>query len=181
MLVSMQVSKRFNFEDPTILFYLRAIFAVGQVITILIYLFVRFKIQQKNDLTTLKYLDQPNKLAGESEPKLITTTVKDYDLKQVDSAIKGLFTGYLMTGFMHLYMKFANPLVMGSISPVKGALECNIVKIHLFNQPAVGDLKRPFKPAPSLLQGLTGASDIKTDKASIQRAETAGTGGIKEE
>ncbi|GAV27521.1 hypothetical protein PMKS-000989 [Pichia membranifaciens] len=180
MLVAMQVSKKLDFEDPTTLFYVRLAFVVGQSLTLLIYLFVRFTIVKKNDLTTLKYLDAPNKMAGESESKLVTTTVKDYDLKQIDSAIKGVFTGLAMTGFMHLYMKFANPLVMQSISPVKGALESNIVKIHLFNSPAVGDLKRPFKAAPSILSGLTGG-DVKTDKSSIEKAETAGTGGVKEE
>lgn len=180
MLVCMQVSKKLDFEDPTTLFYVRLAFIVGQSLTLLIYLYVRFVIVKKNDLTTLKYLDAPNKMAGESESKLVTTTIKDYDLKQIDSAIKGVFTGLAMTGFMHLYMKFANPLVMQSISPVKGALEANIVKIHLFNTPAVGDLKRPFKAAPSILSGLTGG-DVKTDKSSIEKAETAGTGGVKED
>lgn len=180
MLVGMQVSKRLDFENPSTLLYVRIAFCVGQLLTLFIYLYVRYSITSKNDLTTLKYLDAPNKMAGETESKLITTTVKDYDLKQIDSAIKGIFTGLAMTGFMHLYMKFANPLVMQSISPVKGALESNIVKIHLFGKPAVGDLKRPFKAAPSLLSGLTGG-DTKTDKASIEKAETAGTGGIKEE
>ncbi|KAG0683066.1 phosphate transporter (Pho88) [Pichia californica] len=180
MLVAMQVSKRLDFEDPTILFYVRLAFVAGQSITLLIYLYTRFVIIKKNDLTTLKYLDSPNKMAGETDSKLVTTTVKDYDLKQIDSAIKGVFTGLAMTGFMHLYMKFANPLVMQSVSPIKGALETNIVKIHLFNTPATGDLKRPFKAAPSLLSNFTGGN-VKTDKSSIEKAETAGTGGVKEE
>jgi hypothetical protein len=180
MLVGMQVSKRLDFENPSTLFYVRLAFIVGQVLTLIIYLYVRFSITQKNDLTTLKYLDPPNKMSGETEPKLVTTTIKDYDLKQIDSAIKGVFTGLAMTGFMHLYMKFANPLVMQSISPVKGALESNIVKIHLFNKPATGDLKRPFKASAGFLSSLTGG-DIKTDKSSIEKAETAGTGGVKED
>lgn len=180
MLVGMQVSKRLDFENPTTLFWVRVAFCSGQLITLLIYLYVRFTINSKNDLTTLKYLEPANKMAGETEPKLVTTTVKDYDLKQVDSAIKGIFTGLALTGVMHLYMKFANPLVMQSINPIKGALESNIVKIHLFNSPAVGDLKRPFKAPASFLAGLTGG-DVKTDKSSIEKAETAGTGGIKEE
>ncbi|GMF82502.1 unnamed protein product [[Candida] boidinii] len=71
---------------------------------------------------------------------------------------------------------------MQTISPIKSALEANIVKIHLFGKPATGDLKRPFKAA-SLFGGLGGAgsSDVKTDKASIEKAETSGAGGIKEE
>lgn len=180
MLVGMQVSKRLDFEDPSTLFYVRLAFIIGQSITLLIYLFVRYQIISKNDLTTLKYLDAPNKMAGETESKLVTTTVKDYDLKQIDQAIKGVFTGLAMTGFMHLYMKFANPLVMQSITPIKGALEANIVKIHLFGSPAVGDLKRPFKAPPSIFSNFTGG-DIKTDKSSIEKAEIAGNGGVKED
>ncbi|AWU77120.1 hypothetical protein CAS74_001046 [Pichia kudriavzevii] len=180
MLVGMQVSKRLDFEDPSTLFYVRVAFITGQLLTLAIYLYVRYSITSKNDLTTLKYLEPANKMAGETEEKLVTTTVKDYDLKQVDAAIKSVFTGLAMTGFMHLYMKFANPLVMQSISPVKGALESNIVKIHLFGKPASGDLKRPFKAAPSFLSGLTGGN-VKTDKSSIEKAETAGTGGVKED
>lgn len=120
-------------------------------------------------------------MQGETDEKLVTTTVKDYDLGQVQSAIKGIFTSLAMTGFMHLYMKFTNPLIMQSISPLKGALESNIVKIHLFGSPAVNDLKRPFKAAPGLLAGFTGQGENKTDKASIEKAEIAGTGGVKEE
>lgn len=83
---------------------------------------------------------------------------------------------------MHLYMKFANPLVMQSISPVKAALENKEVQIYLFNKAATGDMKRPFKAAPGLFSALSGQnSTVKTDKASIKKAETAGAGGVKEE
>lgn len=180
MLVSMQVSKRLDFENPDTVFYLRCAFITGTLLTLALYGYIRSVIISKNDLNTLKYLEPANKMAGETEDKLVTTTVKDYDLKQVHGAIKGMFTSLAMTGFMHLYMKFTNPLMMGSISPIKGALESNIVKIHLFGHAAIGDLKRPFKAAPSLLAGLTG-QDSKTDKASIEKAEIAGNGGIKEE
>lgn len=180
MLVGMQVSRKLDFENPSVLFYVRLAFVVGTLATLAVYVYVRFVIINKNDLTTLKYLEPPNKMSGETESKLVTTTVKDYDLKQIQGAIKGVFTGLAMTGFMHLYMKFANPLVMQSISPLKGALESNIVQIHLFGKPATGDLKRPFKAAPSLLSGFTGG-DVKTDKSSIEKAEISGAGGVKEE
>lgn len=180
MLVGMQVSKRLDFENPDTLFYVRLAFVTGQTITFLIYMYVRLTIIKKNDLTTLKYLEPANKMAGESQEKFVVTTVKDYDLKQIDASIKGIFTGLAMTGFMHLYMKYANPLVMQSITPVKGALESNMIKIHLFGKPAVGDLKRPFVAPASFLSSFTGG-DVKTDKSSIAKAETAGTGGVKED
>lgn len=183
MLVMMQVSKRLDLENPDILFYVRAVYVTLQVATFGVYFLTKMKINSKNDLTTLKYVEPANPMGGVNEPRAVVTTVKEYDLKQVDSQIKGVFQSLAMMGFMHLYMKYTNPLVMQSVSGIKGALECNIVKIHLFGTPATGDLKRPFKAAPGLLQALTGGAsgDLKTDKASVESAEVSGAGGIKED
>lgn len=182
MLVMMQLSKRIDMENPDILFYVRVAYVSFQVLTVLVYLYAKAKINSKNDLTTLKYVKPANPMSGESESAVITT-VKEYDLQQVDTLIKGLFQGWAMMGFMHLYMKYTNPLFMQSFSGFKSALESNIVKIHIFGQPASGDLKRPFKAAPGLLQALTGGAtgDLKTDKASVESAEISGAGGIKED
>mmetsp|Transcript_3418 Transcript_3418/g.3324 ORF Transcript_3418/g.3324 Transcript_3418/m.3324 type:complete len:193 (-) Transcript_3418:82-660(-) len=182
MLVMMQVSRRLDLEDPDILFYVRAAYLSCQAIALAIYAITRAKITAKNDLTTLKYVEPANTMAGETEPKAVVTTVREYDLKQVNSQIRSVFTSLAMMGFMHIYMKYTNPLVMQSISSVKSALEANIVKIHLFGTPASGDLKRPFKAAPGFLQALSGAQqDVKTDKHSIETAEISGAGGIKED
>lgn len=182
MLVMMQVSRRLDLEDPTILFYVRAAYLGCQVAALGIYLLVRFKINSRNDLTTLKYVEPANPMGSESAPKAVVTTVKQYDLKQVDALVKSVFTSLAMMGFMHVYMKYTNPLVMQSVSSVKSALEANIVKIHLFGTPASGDLKRPFKAAPGFMQAMMGGNqEIKTDEKSIEEAERAGTGGIKEE
>lgn len=182
MLVMMQVSRRLDLEDPTILFYVRVAYLSCQAIALAVYAITRAKINAKNDLTTLKYVEPANAMAGETEPKAVVTTVKEYDLKQINSQIKSVFTSLAMMGFMHVYMKYTNPLVMQSVSSVKSALEANIVKIHLFGTPASGDLKRPFKAAPGFLQALSGAQeDVKTDKHSIENAEISGAGGIKED
>ena len=143
MLVMMQVSRRLDLEDPTILFYVRVAYLSCQAIALAVYAITRAKINAKNDLTTLKYVEPANAMAGETEPKAVVTTVKEYDLKQINSQIKSVFTSLAMMGFMHVYMKYTNPLVMQSVSSVKSALEANIVKIHLFGTPASGDLKRP--------------------------------------
>ncbi|EMG49291.1 PHO88 SRP-independent targeting protein 3 [Candida maltosa Xu316] len=181
MLVMMQVAKKLDFEDPDVLFYTRVGYISCQVLAFLVYFIVRAKINAKNDLTTLKYVEPANPLSGQSEPKAVVTTVKEYDLNQVNQQIKGVFTGLAMMGFMHLYMKYTNPLLMQSISSLKSALESNIVKIHLFGTPATGDLKRPFKAAPGFLEALTGGAGVQTDKASVESAETAGAGGIKQD
>lgn len=126
----------------------------------------------------MKYVEPPSPLSGQTEEKLVTTTVKEYDLQQVQSAMKGMLTGIAMMGFMHLYMKYTNPLLMQSIMPVKSALEHKIVQIHVFNKPASGDLKRPFKAA-SMFGAPAANEEVKTDKKTIEQAEKAGTGGIK--
>lgn len=129
----------------------------------------------------MKYVEPPSPLSGQSEEKLVTTTVKEYDLSQVNSAIKGMASGIAMLAFMHLYMKYTNPLLIQSILPLKSAIEQNIVQIHVFGKPASGDLKRPFK-AVSMFGAAGGQGEVKTDKKTIEQAEKAGTGGgIKEE
>lgn len=103
----------------------------------------------------------------------------EYDQQQLTAAYKQQLMGMGMMGFMHLYMKYTNPLVIQSIIPLKGVFEGNIAKVHLFGKPAVGELKRPWKAAGGFM-GM-GAGEVKTDKASIEAAERAGKGGAKEE
>lgn len=132
------------------------------------------------DLTTLKYVE-PAPMGSAEEPKLVTTTVHAYDLAQLRSLFKGQLMGIGMMAFMHGYMKYTNPLLIQSIIPLKGVFEGNLVKIHLFGQPAVGDLKRPFKAAGGLMSALGGQGETASDKKSIEAAEKAGRGGVKDE
>ena len=90
-----------------------------------------------------------------------------------------MLMGVGMMGVMHLYFKYTNPLLIQSIIPLKGAFEGNLAKIHLFGQPAIGDLKRPWKAAGGMM-GM-GGEGPKADKKSIEEAEKAGRGGVKEE
>ena len=125
-------------------------------------------------------------MGSQEDPKLVTTTVHAYDTTQLRSSVKGQVMGVAMMAFMHLYLKYTNPLVIQSIIPLKGALEGNLAKIYLYGSPASGDLKRPWKAAggaglAGMLGGAGGAGEIKTDKASIEAAEKSGRGGVKEE
>lgn len=113
------------------------------------------------------------------EPKFVATTVKAYDLQKLRELFKAQLMGVGMMGVMHIYFKYTNPLLIQSIIPLKGAFEGNLVKIHLFGQPATGDLSRPWKAAGGMM-GM-GGGEIKTDKKSIEAAERAGRGGVKDE
>lgn len=131
------------------------------------------------DLTTLKYVE-PAPMGSTEEPKLVTTTIHAYDSQQVKQLFRGQLMGVAMMGFMHLYMKYTNPLLIQSIIPLKSALESNLVKIHIFGQPASGDLKRPFKAAAGFMNGLQ-SGPAQSDKKAVEAAERAGRGGAKEE
>lgn len=123
-------------------------------------------------------------MGSTDEPKAVTTTVRSYDTTQLRALVKAQLMGIAMMGFMHVYLKYTNPLLIQSIIPLKGALEGNLVKIHVLGQPASGDLKRPFKTAGgfmSAFSGGAGKNEIKTDKLSFEKAERAGRGGAKEE
>ncbi|RAL58712.1 hypothetical protein DID88_003069 [Monilinia fructigena] len=125
----MQVSKRVPLEDPNVL-------------------------NIKNDMTTLKYVEQPQ-MGSAEEPKLVTTTVHKYDSDQM----KALYKAQLM-GARSKAMR---------------------LKIHLFGQAAAGDLKRPFKAPAGLMSSLQGGAAPTQDKKSIEAAEKAGRGGVKDE
>lgn len=55
--------------------------------------------------------------------------------------------------------------------PLKNALESNMAKIWIWGVPATGDLKRPFKPAPSLFSSLA-ENNAQNEKAAVKEAET---------
>lgn len=115
-------------------------------------------------------------MGSADDGKLVTTTIHAYDLSQLRGAFKSQLMGIGMMGVMHLYFKFTNPLLIQSIIPLKGALESNLTKIHLYRMP---EIARPFK-ATGGIPGLTPA-EPKTDKKSIEAAERRARGGVKDE
>ena len=193
----MQVSKKIPFEDPQVLMGVRILYVVSNLIIAGVYLYLQSKINAKKgmnfgycgysgtltevimtDMTTLKYVE-PAPMGSAEEPKLVTTTIHSYDLQQLRGLWKSQLMGVGMMGVMHLYFKYTNPLLIQSLIPLKGAFEGNLVKIHLFGSPAIGDLKRPWKAAGGMM-GM-GGDGPKADKKSIEQAERAGSGGVKEE
>jgi len=89
--------------------------------------------------------------------------------------------------FLHLYLKYTQPLFVQAIMAFKSLYEAKTVKIHVLGQKADGDLKRPFKSGAGLFGGVyhpfaaarpylsriiyTASADPLTDKAAIEEAE----------
>ncbi|KAF2254135.1 inorganic phosphate transport PHO88 [Trematosphaeria pertusa] len=175
----MQISKRIPFDDPNVLNGVRALYVLSNAIIAGIYFYVQQQINKKNDMTVVKYVE-PAPMGSGEEPKFVATTVKAYDLQQLRALFKAQLMGVGMMAVMHFYFKYTNPLLIQSIIPLKGAFEGNLVKIHLLGQSATGDLQRPWKQSGGLMGAMQGG-EIKTDKKSIEAAERAGRGGVKDE
>ena len=60
-----------------------------------------------------------------------------------------------MMAFLHIYLKYSQPLFVQGIMAFKSLYEAKIVKIHVLGQNADGDLKRPFKAAGGLFGGAS--------------------------
>ncbi|CBY00765.1 hypothetical protein IAQ61_011670 [Plenodomus lingam] len=179
ILAFMQISKKVPFDNPTVLNAVRALYITSNAIILGIYLYVQAQINKKNDMTVVKYVE-PAPMGSGEEPKFVATTVKAYDLSKLRELFKAQLMGVGMMAVMHLYFKYTNPLLIQSIIPLKGAFEGNLVKVHLLGQPATGDLARPWKASGGMM-GAMGGGEIKTDKKSIEAAERAGRGGVKDE
>ena len=179
MLLMMQASRRIDMENETNINYIRIAYVVSIVTSYLIYFIIKRKIIAKNDQTEIKVTSAKNPMKPEEPQTTEIMTTKDYDLKEIDSAIRSIYSGVAMMAFMHLYMKYTNPLFMQCVNPIKNALESNEARIHLFGHAAEGDLKRPFKSV-GLLDGLMGNSQEpkknETEDITMEAASASTTG-----
>ncbi|KAJ7695033.1 inorganic phosphate transporter [Mycena rosella] len=191
----MQVARKIPFEDPDILNYVRIGYVTVQVVVLGIYYYISMAIKRKNDQTVLKYVDAPSAMARSpsdwigfpiltskqsQEPgKLVTTTVRDYDLSETSKLLRSVYMGIAMMGFLHGYMKFTQPLFVQGIMGLKGLYEAVPVKVHLLGQKAEGDLKRPWKAAGGMFGAAAGGP--QTDNAAITEAEKRVGGASKKD
>jgi len=166
---AMQLARKIPFDDPEVLNYARIGYVVTQLTILGIYYYTSMVIKKKNDQTVLKYVEPPSAMSPGEEGKLVTTTVRDYDLAEVSKLLRALYMGIAMMAFLHGYMKFTQPLFIQSLMGLKGLYDAKPISIHILRRPAEGDLKRPFKAAPGLFGGAAGGP--QTDKAAITEAE----------
>jgi len=68
--------------------------------------------------------------------------------------MRSAYTSIAMMVFLHIFLKYTQPLFMQAIMGVKGLYEAKPVKIHIFGKTAEGDLKRPFKGPAGLFGGM---------------------------
>ncbi|KAE9411331.1 hypothetical protein BT96DRAFT_930454 [Gymnopus androsaceus JB14] len=116
---------------------------------------------------------------SQEEGKLVTTTVRDYDLAEVSKLVTSrTLHGYRYDGLPSWIHEFTQPLFIQSLMGLKGLYDAKPIAIHILGKPAEGDLKRPFKAAPGMFGAAAGGP--QTDKAAISEAEKK-VGGKKDD
>lgn len=123
------------------------------------------------DTTVLTY-NAPNKPSLSNPtpgaPETVTTTVKDYDIDQVNQFIKSTVTSIAIISVMHWQFKFTQPLLMQSILPIKNLLTHKEALIHLWGDAPEGNLARPFtadNPLGGLASMFGGGNDAAAPAA----------------
>ncbi|TFK61257.1 inorganic phosphate transport PHO88 [Pluteus cervinus] len=163
---AMQLAKKIPFEDPQILLFLRIGYVLAQLVILYAYYHVSNVIKQKNDQTVLKYVEQPAPFSQE-EPKLVVTTVRDYDLLETSKLLRGAYMGIGTMAIFHIYLHYNQPLFIQTLMGLKNLYSAKPVSIHLLGKAAEGELKRPFQSP-----GMFGAAgNLQTDAAAIAEAE----------
>ncbi|CAM0136970.1 phosphate transporter (Pho88) [Umbelopsis sp. WA50703] len=168
-----QLAKRLNLDNPDNLFYARATYVFAQATVIGLAYWLMSVVDKKNDTTTLRYVKPAAQEwdGTKGQEELVNTTNKDYDIAEIKKSITQTLTGLGIIGFLHLQFKFTQPLVIQSILVFKTFFLSKEALLHVWGEPAVGDLRRPFKN-DSPFGGMMGGQPL-TDKASIKRAEKA--------
>ncbi|KAI8970530.1 inorganic phosphate transporter Pho88 [Pilobolus umbonatus] len=126
------------------------------------------------DQTMLKYVEPAaQSWDGSEQPeRLITISVMDYDIAEVNKTIKQSAFGILFVAFIHFKMGYVQPLLVQSILGLKTFFTTKEARIHFWKSPTTGDLRRPFRiEAPFGL--VNEKKQPRTDKGSIKKAEKA--------
>ena len=105
------------------------------------------RIKQNKDETVLTYTEPKNPLdPNQQEPKVVKTTIQDYDKKNLMTQAQQLLIGLVMIGFIHFKWGYIRPLTLQIILGPKTLWSTPLFQIYVLGKDAVGELARPFKP-----------------------------------
>ncbi|THV08109.1 hypothetical protein K435DRAFT_787658 [Dendrothele bispora CBS 962.96] len=114
----------------------------------------------------------------DQEPKLMTTTVRDYDLSDVSKLPCRDYIGITMIAFLHGYMTFTQPSPHPiSYESQKLVRPVKPVRLQALGQKAGGDLKGPWKAGGGMFVVLTfSSSELSESRLSKCRPHEIGSG-----
>lgn len=162
--------------DPKIITILRISYAASQILSILVLLFLRMKINNANQKSQFVEVEEPAKPFSDEygfslyswwlltcfrQPTKKKMSVKEYDLAEVGKQIQQTLVSAGILLAIHSYFGYVQPLFLQSILPWKNLLTLPVVRVHLFGAKPVGDLARPWK-APSPFGDLVDSGKTET-------------------
>lgn len=177
MFGAMALMRRVDQEDPQVLLYARAAFAVYITLTLLVHAFLHMKIVRRADLTLINVpiveqkppfampkeekeegaepLPAADKDEEEKKPKEEVMTVLEYDLGVLASARKSWISNAIILSLFHYKMESVSPLIMSGVMGLVRLLSDDpLFKLHVLNLPSVGVLQRPFAPEKNPLAAM---------------------------
>ncbi|CAG8481505.1 9990_t:CDS:2 [Diversispora eburnea] len=164
VLLTIPLAKILDLEnEERNLLYVRITYGSVQALIIFLCFYIAAKIKEKNDITELSYVEPAKPFPVSKEPpKMIETTIRDYDLDKNKEVLNQTFTSLALIMFLHFYLGLNQPLLAQSILPLKNIYQQQIVQIHLLGK----EVKRPFKTVS--LFDLTDSSN-QTDKVAFKK------------
>jgi Phosphate transport (Pho88) len=183
VLLLVQATKHLDMTDPAILFYFRLAYITSQVLLLALAALTLYRIRQKNEINNSVRVPEPQTPSNPwqpsaettSAPKMITMSVRAYDVGKVREFISQTVFSFFFLLFLHLKFEFVHPLLLQSILPLKNALFMPIFQIHLFGRPPIGDLERPFKAPKSPFADLFAQGGDSPSAEDVSSSATSST------
>eukprot|EP00854_Cymbomonas_tetramitiformis_P019482 gene19482-23292_t len=136
-----------DLNEPTTQHYIRIMFATAQVVVILSYALIFFKIKMKSDVenkVTVEKKEPFGQNAGETKSEEMTHM--QYDTSELKNMLYSLLVGFVITTWTHSKWGYIQPLLFQSIMQPLNLATHAIFRIHVLGQAdQQGDLKRPWK------------------------------------
>lgn len=123
MLPVLFLSQKIDFQDANTVMLVQIIYAVVQVVVLMVYGYVYFQIKNKNDQTTINVPSTGP--FRSSNPTTTISTVKDYDEKALGKLVLQLGFGIAIAIFLSTKWHIMPPLV----------LQCLLTPMNMFNSP----------------------------------------------
>jgi Phosphate transport (Pho88) len=160
---TMMAVRRIDQDDPAVLMYARLGFAAYIVIVLLINFVLHMRVVAANNksLIAVPPPPAPPSFAAPTAPALAAqpaednvTTVLAYDLGVLASARKSWMLNVVILTAIHIKMSGVSTLIMSSVMGLARFLDDPLFRLHVLGHPAVGPLKRPFKPEENPLAAM---------------------------
>eukprot|EP00457_Paulinella_chromatophora_P016887 gb/GEZN01017798.1/.p1 GENE.gb/GEZN01017798.1/~~gb/GEZN01017798.1/.p1 ORF type:complete len:201 (-),score=19.03 gb/GEZN01017798.1/:67-669(-) len=171
-----------DYEEEKTLMYIRIMYGVVQVLTLLSYAFIFLKIVRQNNAKTIEVTEglsmserledahrvqeakDKGKVLQPAMPKLVKMSVREYDLSELKKGVGQVALGLGITCLLHLKFKFVQPLVLQSVLGPVRTWKTPLFALHVLGV----HKKRPFPTPTSPFAALTG--ETNPTKKQIKRA-----------